>query len=159
MKSKSLILLFALSTISFAGFSQTKTDTIKVYGNCNSCKAHIENAAKAAGAFDANWNKTTKMLVVSYDASKTTNMKIQEKIANVGYDTQDKTAPIAAYKKLDECCQYDRPNATTNKTTKDCCKDNNSCSKDGCCKADMSCCKKTDDGKDCCSNGKCNGNM
>ena len=103
------VLLTAI--LMFAGisslFAQTKTETIKVSGNCGSCQKHIETAAKGAGADKAKWDKKTKVLTVTYDASKTSNDAIQKKIASVGYDTEKYTGDAKAYKELDECCQYD----------------------------------------------------
>jgi mercuric ion binding protein len=90
------------------GFAQSLTDTVKVWGNCGMCRQHIEKAAKKAGADKANWNMDTKILVVSYNAQKTSNDEIQKKIAAAGYDTEKYMADEKAYKKLDECCQYDR---------------------------------------------------
>lgn len=98
------ILMFMGMTTSFA---QTKTEKIKVSGNCGSCQKHIETAAKGAGAEKANWDKKTKILTVTYDESKTSNDAIQKKIASVGYDTEKYTGDERAYKELDECCQYD----------------------------------------------------
>ncbi len=102
---------FATAILLFAGitnsFSQTKTESIKVSGNCGSCRKHIETAAKAAGAGKAEWDKKTKILTVTYNASKTSNDAIQKKIASVGYDTEKYTGDEKAYKELDECCQYD----------------------------------------------------
>ena len=98
-------------TIIFASANlqaQTKAETIKVSGNCGTCKKKIEKAATAAGASFASWDKSTKILDVKYDAAKTNEKKIQESIAAAGYDTQDVKATDEAYKKLDECCQYDR---------------------------------------------------
>lgn len=98
------ILLFACITVSFA---QATTETMKVSGNCSTCKKHIETAAKAAGATKAAWDKNTKVLTVTYDASKSSNDAIQKKIASVGYDTEKYPGDDKAYKNLDECCQYD----------------------------------------------------
>ena len=87
--------IFFLVLISFASTSllaQTqKEEKINVSGNCGTCKKKIEKAATAAGATYASWDKTTKVLEVKYD-------------------TQDVKASDEAYKKLDECCQYDRKN-------------------------------------------------
>lgn len=82
--------------------------TIKVSGNCGMCKKHIEKAAKDAGATNATWDKATKLLTLSFDSNKTSTDKIESAIANAGYDTEHKEANLEAYKKLDECCQYDR---------------------------------------------------
>lgn len=97
----------ALTFLSGAAFAQTKTDTIKVSGNCSSCEKHIETAAHKAGAKKANWDKDTKILVVTYDAGKTSNDAIQKSIADAGYDTEKYAGDEKAYKQLDECCQYD----------------------------------------------------
>ncbi len=113
MKLKYAMLLTAFTFITLFATAQMKTDTLKVYGICGSCKENIETAAKAAGATAADWNKNTKLLMVSYDASKTSNMQLQNKIASAGYDTQDVKAPDAAYKKLDKCCQYQRKKQVT----------------------------------------------
>jgi hypothetical protein len=45
---------------------------------------------------------------VNYDATKTSNQKIQQRIASAGYDTQDATGSQKAYDNLDDCCKYDR---------------------------------------------------
>ena len=106
---RNIILTIALAFCAFVVNAQSvKTETIKVYGNCAQCRSHIQKAATAAGASVAKWNEDTKVLTVSYDQTKTTSKKIQAKIAEAGYDTQDATATDAAYKKLDDCCQYDR---------------------------------------------------
>jgi len=112
MKTQYLIITFVCTFLSISSFAQKLSqDTIHVNGNCSSCKKHIETAATTAGASYAKWDVDAKLLVVKYDAGKTSNKKIQEKIAAAGYDTQDMKAPDAAYKKLDECCQYDRDKA------------------------------------------------
>jgi len=104
---KSILFLFMFVAIGSFSFAQTPT-TIKVAGNCGMCKKHIEKAAKDAGATSADWNKVTKLLTVSFDASKTNTDKIETAVAGAGYDTEHKEASAEAYKKLDECCQYDR---------------------------------------------------
>ena len=73
---KNFILLMGFILIStFALQAQTSTK-IKVAGNCGMCKAHIEKAAKEAGAVTANWDKAAKVLKVSFDASKTSTDKM-----------------------------------------------------------------------------------
>ncbi len=103
-KSFFLIGILLMATYSFA---QTPT-TIKVAGNCGMCKKNIEKAAKAAGATQATWDKVAKLLTVSFDATKTSAEKIEISVAAAGYDTEHKEANAEAYKKLDECCQYER---------------------------------------------------
>lgn len=103
------ILFISVFSFQFAN-AQTniKSETIKVNGNCTMCKKHIEKSALAAGAIQANWDKKTKFLVINYDSSVTNSARIQTAIAASGYDTQDFKATDEAYKKLEECCQYDR---------------------------------------------------
>jgi len=95
-----------LMTCGITSFAQSKTETIKVAGNCEMCEKTIETAAKKAGATTAKWDEDTKILTVSYDESKTTNDAIQQKVASVGYDTEKYPGDEKAYKKLNKCCQY-----------------------------------------------------
>jgi copper chaperone CopZ len=104
---KSMLLCLSFLTFNILAFAQAPTK-IKVSGNCGMCKKHIEKAAKDAGATNASWDKVTKLLTVSFDESKTNTDKIETAIAGAGYDTEHKEASQEAYKKLDECCQYDR---------------------------------------------------
>jgi len=112
MKTLRLFTAIVLSIFTVAtAAAQTKTESIKVWGSCEMCKAKIEKAAKGAGASKAVWSDETLQLNVTYDAKKTSSQKIQQSVANAGYDTQDFTAPVDAYKKLPGCCQYDRKTA------------------------------------------------
>ena len=112
MKKIKLILLslccILLSKVSFG--QDSKSDTIKVYGNCSMCKATIEGSLKKKdGVLSKNWNKDTKMLVITYDPSKITIQEIGEKVAGAGYDNQYATASNQAYFNLHTCCHYERP--------------------------------------------------
>lgn len=108
------VLLFALFfAFGMSAFAKETTDSIKVTGNCGSCKKRIEKAALEAGAISASWSDETQILAVKYDDAKTTLLAIEKKIASVGHDTRDVKAPEEAYKKLDECCRYDRTSAST----------------------------------------------
>lgn len=150
---RSLILSVAVISLSHAGFAQAKTETIKVAGECGTCKKKIETAAKKAGATFASWDADSKELTVTYNSTSSNTAKIEKTIAAAGYDTQDFKASEKAYKKLDDCCQYDR---TTLGTSKSCCKDDKckeaGCMKDGKCAPDKSCCKESGcDTKECCN--------
>mgnify|MGYP000051749398 FL=1 len=145
---KNLLLSFVFIAFSSVIAFGQNSSKIKVAGNCGMCKKNIETAAKAAGALTAAWDKSTKLLTVTYDAATTSTDKMEASIANAGYDTEHQTASAEAYSKLDECCQYDRV-AKTSVKEMSCCKDQ-SCSKNKaeCCKKgatcakDKSCCKK-----------------
>ena len=142
------ILFLSIATI---GFAQTKTESFKVAGECGTCKKKIEAGAKKAGATYALWNQDSKVLTVKYNSTSTNKAKIEKAIANTGYDTPDYKATDEAYNKLDDCCQYERTNATAQICCDDAkCKDE-ACMKDGKCAKDMSCCKEAGcDKKDCC---------
>ncbi len=110
MKTK--IISAILGTMfSIAVFAQgNKTETFKVYGNCNMCKAKIEGALKKKdGILSKKWDVEKKELTVMYDTSKITIEKIGQKVADAGYDNQYAKAKDETYKKLDACCQYERP--------------------------------------------------
>ncbi len=108
MKSVKFIITALLAVfVGLNSYAQTpKTETFKVSGNCEMCKAKIEKAAKVDGVTKAEWNKNTKVMTVSYDSSKIKNEDIQKKIAAVGYDTEKVKGDDAAYAKLPGCCKY-----------------------------------------------------
>jgi hypothetical protein len=150
---KTLKVIFSVLFLSIAtiGFAQTSTENLKVAGECGMCKKKIEKAAKTAGASYAVWNTESKILTVKYAGTATSKAKIEQAIADAGYDTPDVKATDEAYKKLDGCCQYER--ATTE--AKSFCNNEHcvkaECMKDGKCTKDMACCKEAGcDKKDCC---------
>ncbi len=99
--------LFAASTPAFAG-GTTKTETIKVNGDCGMCEETIEKAAKLPGVQKAEWDMDAKRLTITYNPKKVTLEAVQKSIAAKGYDTEMFTATDAAYKSLPQCCQYNR---------------------------------------------------
>lgn len=113
MKTLKMIAVVAFTMLGTAVFAQTKTEKIKVLGNCSGCKKRIENALKDAAITTATWDKETKFLTVSYDSTKINNAAILQKIANVGHDTPKNKAKNEVYDKLPSCCQYDRTGKTT----------------------------------------------
>ena len=84
----------------------TKTETLKVSGNCNMCKATIEKAAKVDGVGKADWNVKTKTLSLTYEPAKTTMDLVAKKIAAAGYDNAKVKSDDKAYNALPGCCQY-----------------------------------------------------
>jgi len=101
------LLLAVISSNTYAQ-SATKTENIKVWGQCGMCKARIEKAAKVDGVTKAVWSDETKMLSLVYNPSKVTSDDIQKKIAAVGHDTEKFKADDKAYSKLPGCCKYER---------------------------------------------------
>lgn len=150
MKTLSIcaVILFSVlsSTTTNAQNSLTK-ETFKVWGNCGMCKKTIEKSAINAGAKTATWNEETKQLQVAYSSPKTSGIKIQQAVAEAGYDTQDFTANNKAYDNLHACCQYERKESSAVNTSAKACCSNETCGKaaDACkdmagCK-EQSCCK------------------
>ena len=129
----SLVALFVIGTV--AVFAGSKTEEVKVSGNCGMCEERIETAAKSVdGVSDADWNKETKMLAVTFDDSKTSIDKVQGVVAKAGHDTGSFTACNDSYNSLPGCCQYDRE---TTKGEKKC----DSATESNCKKKSKSCCK------------------
>ncbi|RFS19459.1 copper chaperone [Chitinophaga silvatica] len=120
MKKVLSLLLVIASTLGISNvFAQSsKTESFKVYGNCNMCKKRIEKAVTGANISKAEWNVGTKMMTISYDPTKISNEAIQNKIAAAGHDTEKATAPDSVYTELPGCCLYDRKaNGASGKAT------------------------------------------
>ncbi|MCX8522420.1 TonB-dependent receptor [Chryseobacterium formosus] len=79
-----------------------------VKGNCGSCKARIEKAAKDSGADFAEWDTEKQTVTLKFDPVKTSADKILKKIADVGHDNEKFKSTNAVYKNLPDCCLYDR---------------------------------------------------
>jgi copper chaperone CopZ len=86
----------------------TKTESFKVLGKCDMCKARIEKTVKAEGAISASWDLKTQILTVTFDPTKTSKDGLSRKLASVGHDTEAYKAPDDVYAKLPGCCHYDR---------------------------------------------------
>lgn len=91
-----------------AQIKNAKTETIKVYGNCEMCQTKIEKAGNLKKTAKVDWNSDTKMATITYDAQKTNQDEILKRIALAGYDSDTFLAPDAVYSKLPGCCKYDR---------------------------------------------------
>jgi copper chaperone CopZ len=73
------------------------------------CETRIEKAAKSVeGVREADWDKETEMITVTYDVSKTDVHKIHKAIALAGHDTETHKADDKTYKFLPKCCKYER---------------------------------------------------
>jgi mercuric ion binding protein len=116
MKTMKLFLVIVLFTsIGITTSAQTgtkasgsKSESFKVWGNCDLCKARIEKAVKSEGATSADWNTKTKILTVTFDPVKTSVDAFSKKLAAVGHDTEKYKAADKVYNALDACCQYPR---------------------------------------------------
>ncbi len=112
MKLISKILVAITILLSFtscnAQIKNSKTETVKIYGNCDMCEKTIEKAGNIKKIAKVDWNVDTKMATLSYDSKKTNQDAILKRIALSGYDSDKFLAPDNAYSKLPSCCQYDR---------------------------------------------------
>lgn len=88
--------------------STSKTETFKVSGNCDMCKARIEKAAKVTGVTKAEWSDQTQLLTLVYEPSKVKTDDVLKKIAAVGHDTPKFKADNKTYNALPGCCKYER---------------------------------------------------
>jgi outer membrane receptor protein involved in Fe transport/copper chaperone CopZ len=96
------------SSVENHGHHSKKENEFYVKGNCESCKARIEKAAKDAGADSAEWNAEKQMVTLDFDPAKTSADKILKKIADVGHDNEKYKSKDNTYKNLLSCCLYDR---------------------------------------------------
>ena len=118
MKTVKIIIVVLLATLlGFNSYAQThdhskmvstKTETLKVSGNCDLCKARIEKAAKLKGVSNAEWDAKSNILSVTFDPAKTNMDQISKKIAAVGHDNSKIKANDKAYNALPGCCKYAR---------------------------------------------------
>ena len=110
MKTKAIYLTLVIALMSIGTtFGQAKTEKFKVYGNCGMCESRIEKAAKSVeGVTAADWSRETKMMEVSFDASKTDVQKVHKAIAKAGHDTEMQKAKGETYNMLPGCCKYER---------------------------------------------------
>jgi periplasmic mercuric ion binding protein len=86
----------------------SKTETIKVSGNCSMCKNRIEKAAKLEGVEKATWDKDTKTLTLVYNPSRVSSDEVQKNIALAGHDTEKYKSDDKVYNGLPACCHYER---------------------------------------------------
>ncbi len=110
---RSILIITIISVIGIVTFAQTKpvlkTETFKVFGNCELCKSRIEKALKIEGVASADWVIKTKMLTVTFDPKKTNSELLGKKLAAVGHDTEKIKSTDVTYSKLPGCCHYERP--------------------------------------------------
>lgn len=101
-------IMILLSASIHAQIKNTKTETVKVYGNCGMCETKIEKAGTIKKVATVEWNQETQMATLTYDSTKTNQDEILKRIALVGYDSDKFLAPDDVYNNLHGCCQYER---------------------------------------------------
>lgn len=94
-------------------FAAEQTFSTTVSGNCGSCKKRIVKAAESVdGVKNAQWDKKSKQLTVTFDDAKTSRDAVVRAVVAVGHDADTLKADDDVYKRLPECCSY-RDNAKT----------------------------------------------
>lgn len=109
MKSILLTFIFTLSAVAFGQkINNAQSIEVSIAGNCGMCKETIEKAANKPGEAQLVWNKSTKKAQLTYDAVKTNPKEVLQRVAEAGYDNEYFKGNDDAYKKLANCCHYDR---------------------------------------------------
>jgi len=109
------IIVLILFPLCNAQTKNQKTETVKIYGNCEICESTIEKAGNLKNQSIVDWNKETKFATISYDSLKTSKEEILKRIALAGYDSDTFLAPNDTYSNLPSCCQYERIKQTNTK--------------------------------------------
>jgi hypothetical protein len=97
-----------LSITSIAQIKNSKTESVKIFGNCGMCETKIEKSGTIKKVAKVDWNQETQMATLTYDAVKTNQDEILKRIALAGYDSEKFLAPDDVYNNLNACCQYER---------------------------------------------------
>lgn len=104
---KLIPLLIVALLLPMTALAHEATDTLTVLGNCRMCEKRIEKAVKKVeGVAEAEWNRTTKKLVVTYDVHTTTITDIRAAVLGAGHDLEDEKASDSVYVKLPDCCRF-----------------------------------------------------
>lgn len=80
--------------------------SVMVNGNCGMCEETIEGAVTEDGLAQVDWDRKTRIAVVTYDSIRTTLDAVLEQIAQAGYDNERWEAPDDVYERLPHCCHY-----------------------------------------------------
>ncbi len=108
MKNLCLFFVLIIGMSSCQSGKPERTDTFKVWGNCDKCKKTIETAANSDGVIEKNWDVDSKLMTVKFDTTKINISTIEQLIAKAGYDNDLYYGDDYAYGKLEDCCQYER---------------------------------------------------
>lgn len=85
-----------------------RVETVMVNGNCSMCEETIEEAAPDDGLAHIDWDRKTRIAVVTYDTTRITLDGVLRMVAQAGYDNERWTAADTVYERLPHCCQYTR---------------------------------------------------
>lgn len=102
-----ITILLSLIVVPCIAFAAEQKVTLKVSGNCGSCKKRIVKAASTIdGVSDASWDKSKKVFTATIDDAKTNVETVKKAILEAGYDVEDAKGNDEAYSKLPDCCKY-----------------------------------------------------
>ncbi len=108
-----------LSLFAMQAWAQQTTTRIKVAGNCEQCKTRIEAAAqKVQSISTANWDEASNQLTINYTGTPEIAQTVEKAIADAGHDTEHMPTNDKAYKKLPDCCKYERLQKSTSQMGK-----------------------------------------
>jgi hypothetical protein len=108
IKFISMLLITLSITTSYAQRKNEKSENVKILGNCDMCKSTIEKTGTIGNEAKVDWDKNTKIAMLTYDSLKTSKEDILKRIALAGYDSESFLAPDDTYLNLPSCCQYER---------------------------------------------------
>jgi copper chaperone CopZ len=103
-----LILLSAAVLAGCTNIDNARTVEARINGNCGMCKATIEEAALQEGVAMAEWDKKTRVALITFDSTRTTVDAVLGRIAAAGYDNEKALAGDTVYGDLPHCCHYER---------------------------------------------------
>lgn len=106
MRGYSLILFTTLLCACGSTVDNARVASVMVNGNCGMCEETIEDAVPDDGLAQVDWDRKTRIAVVTFDSTRTTLDAVLQRVAQAGYDNVRFTAPELAYESLPHCCQY-----------------------------------------------------
>lgn len=103
-----LVLSISIQSFTFQKKSTSKpvTETFKVGGVCEMCKARIEGAVDVKGVMQAVYSAESWQLKIKYVPEKISKEKIEQLILAKGHDINGKKASDSVYNQLPSCCRY-----------------------------------------------------
>ena len=105
---KSMVLLFLSFFVGTLMFAQTSTVKIHTSAVCSMCKETLEkDLSFEKGVKSAVLDLETKDLTVVYDSTKSSAMKIRQRVSKIGYDADEIKRDPKGYKRLPDCCKKD----------------------------------------------------
>jgi copper chaperone CopZ len=90
------------------GGNTVSESVVHVWGNCEKCKATIENSCNLKGVTKATWDVDSKLLTLKLDTNVVSVDAVLQSISKSGYDNEKYFANDYAYDNLPQCCQYER---------------------------------------------------